>query len=72
MNNSLTAGAASSNENTDRSLIRVRNMVYANKKEREAEKSVCSFIVNKVLNQGKLTKITGIATKDDFDKRLHD
>ena len=52
MNNSFTAAAASNNENADRSLIRVRNMVYANKKEREAEKSVCSFIVNKVLNQG--------------------
>ena len=65
MNNSFTAAVASNNS-TDRSLIRVRNMVYANKKEREAEKNVCSFIVSKVLNQGKLTKITGIATKDDF------
>ena len=52
MNNSFTARAASNNDDTGRSLIKVRNMVYANKKEREAEKSVCSFIVNKVLNQG--------------------
>ena len=43
-------------------------MVYANKKERQAEKNACSFIVSKVLNQGKLTRIVGIATKDDLDK----
>jgi hypothetical protein len=28
----------------------VLNMVYANKKEREAEKEVCKYIVTKVLN----------------------
>ena len=43
-------------------------MVYANKKERLQEKEVCSFIVSKVLNQGNLTRITGITTKSDLEK----
>ena len=41
---------ASSNNSTERSQKRVRNMVYANKKERQAEKNACSYIVSKVLN----------------------
>ena len=41
---------------------RILNMVYANKREREEERDVCKYIVTKVLNQGNLTKITGITT----------
>ena len=41
-------------------------MVYANKAERQREKQVVSFMVEKVLNHGGLTKITGITTKKDF------
>jgi len=43
-------------------------MVYANKKERAKEKQVCSYITTKVLNQGNLTRITGIMTKQDLDQ----
>ena len=43
-------------------------MVYANKKEREKEKSVCDYIVKKVLNRSNLTKITGITTKGDLER----
>ena len=48
--------------------VRVRNMVFANKKERQAEKQVCQYIIKNVLNQGQLTKITGISTKKDLDR----
>lgn len=48
---------------------RVRNMVYANKQERTKEKEVCNYITTKVLNQGKLTRITGITTKRELEKQ---
>ena len=51
--------------------VKVRNMVYANKKEREHEKNVCSYMVEKVLNQGNLTKITGITTKGDLERQAN-
>lgn len=51
------------------STTRVRNMVFANKKERTQERDVCNYIVTKVLNQGNLTKITGITTKGDLEKQ---
>lgn len=47
---------------------KVRNMVFANKEERRAEKEVCKFILTKVLNQSNLTKITGITTMNDIKK----
>ena len=46
-------------------------MVYANKKERVQEKNVCSYIVGKVLNQGNLTRITGITTKGDLERQVN-
>lgn len=47
-------------------------MVYANKQERAKEKEVCTYITTKVLNQGKLTKITGITTMKDLEKQAND
>jgi len=41
-------------------------MVYANKRERETERDVCKYIVTKVLNQGNLTRITGITTQNEL------
>jgi len=45
---------------------RILNMVYANKRERETERDVCKYIVTKVLNQGNLTRITGITTQNEL------
>lgn len=41
-------------------------MIYANKKERRAEQEVCKYIVNRVLNEGNLTRITGIVTQSEL------
>ena len=41
-------------------------MVYANKKERQAEKEVCKYIVTRVLNEGNLSRITGITTQSEL------
>jgi len=46
-------------------------MVYANKEERIEEKDVCAFILTRVLNQNNLSKITGITTKSDLEKRAN-
>jgi hypothetical protein len=46
--------------------VKVRNMVYANKEERQTEKEVCKYILTKVLNQSNLTRITGITTMGDI------
>ena len=43
-------------------------MVHANKLERCQEKEVCKYIVEKVLNQGNLTKIVGITTQSDLEQ----
>lgn len=48
--------------------LKVRNMVVANKEERQQEKQVCNFIVQRVLNRGSLTRITGITTRKDLDQ----
>ena len=48
---------------------RVRNMVFANKEERQQEKNVCEYITQNVLNQGKLTRITGITTMKDLKQQ---
>ena len=45
-------------------------MVYVNKRERNTEEQVCNFILNRVLNQGNLSKITGITTQ--FDLQEHE
>lgn len=50
---------------------KIRNMVYANKEERIEEKDVCAFILTRVLNQSNLSKITGITTKSDLEKRAN-
>ena len=44
----------------------VLNMVYANKQERQTEHEVCNYILTKVLNQGNLTRITGITTQQEL------
>ena len=43
-------------------------MVYVNKRERNTEEQVCNFILNRVLNQGNLSKITGITTQIDLQE----
>ena len=45
---------------------RIRNMVYANKKERIVEQEVCKYIVTRVLNEGNLSRITGITTQSEL------
>ena len=52
--------------------LKVRNMVYANKQERQQEKQVVDFIVAKVLNSKQSTKITGVTTKATIEKYAED
>ena len=52
--------------------IKIRNMVYAYKKEMIQEKQVVSYMINEVLNPSTRTKITGITTQQDLEKRAAD
>ena len=53
------------NKNNSR---KARNMVYANKQERQQEKQVVSYMLDKVLNHRIQTKVVGISTKASVEK----